>query len=215
MCRQPLVDQSLTQQQPPKTDESMESTASTASIDTAETIETPSRRRSTKVKFSTIEIRKYNKVLGDNPACSSGAPTQLDWDYSVLPTKTIDDYEENRLPRRRRVHLALTPITRRNSMHYHFGYSHEEIDEAAEAIKKIKKQRQSTKKLKSNGHKERTQEVVQNVTRRIKRTFSKEKIYYKSEWEQYRNGAPNVRDGVYVGTRCVIRPQQPLPLTVN
>jgi hypothetical protein len=136
-------------------------------------------RRTRKVQFDTIEIRKYNKVLGDNPACRDGPPTQLDWEYSVLPSTSIDEYEEKRRPRRLRRHLALTSITRRNSMFYHFGYTHEEIDEAAEAIKKIQKQRQVTKKLKSNGKKERTQEVFENVTKTIKRTFSKEKLNYK------------------------------------
>ena len=70
-------------------------------------------------------------------------------------------------------------------MYYHFGYSHEEIDKASEGIKRIKKNRVITKSLKSNGHMEKTQEVVQNVTRRIKRTFSKEKIYNKVDWDAY------------------------------
>lgn len=61
-------------------------------------------------------------------------------------------------------------------MHYHFGYSHDEIDRAAEAVKKIQKQREVTRRLSKNA--EKTQEVVQTVTRRIKRTFSREKIYY-------------------------------------
>jgi hypothetical protein len=128
------------------------------------------------LRFTTIEIRKYDRTLGDNPAVSNGPPIQLDWTYSVLPVVTVDDYETNRLPRRPKRHLSLSPITRRNSMYYHFGYSHDEIDRAADSVKKIQKQREVTRKLSKNA--EKTQEVVQNVTRKIKRTFSREKLYY-------------------------------------
>ena len=49
----------------------------------------------TKVTFSTIEIRGYNMVLGDNPSCSRGPPIQLGWSYHVeLPSTTsVDEYE--------------------------------------------------------------------------------------------------------------------------
>lgn len=172
--------------------------------------QTESRKTARSVKFSTIEIRKYNRILGDNPACTSGPPTQLDWGYTSLPSKTLDEYEDNRLPRRTRRHLALTSITRRNSMYYHFGYTHEEIDKAAEGIKKFRKQRDITKSLRTNGHKEKTQEAVQNVTRRIKRTFSKEKIYIKSEWDQFRTGSAG--PGSLISTTCIMRAQDPVTL---
>lgn len=138
------------------------------------------------LQFTTIEIRKYNRTLGDHPSCSDGPPVQLDWEYTIEPKTDIDEYEKNRLPRRSRRHLALTSITRRNSMYYHFGYTHDEIDKATESVKKIKKQRNVTKKLGTSI--EKTQEVVQNVTRRIKRTFSREKLHKRSEWEHFTHG---------------------------
>lgn len=144
-----------------------------------------SRKKQKKsVRFGTINIRKYNRILGDNPACSSGCPVQLDWDSYPQPIVPIDEYETNRLPRRTRRHLQLTAITRRNSLHYHFGYTHAEIEQGAEEIKKIKKQRLLTKSLTTNM--EKREEFVQNVTRKIKRTFSREKIYYKPEWDQFK-----------------------------
>ena len=134
------------------------------------------------VRFSSIAIRKYDKTLGDNPSCTDGCPTTLDWTYSVQPVVSIDEYETNRLPRRTRRHLVLTSITRRNSMFYHFGFSHEEIDKAAESIKKFQKQRQYTKKL-SKKH-EKTQEIVQNVTRKLRRIVSREKMDWNQSTEQ-------------------------------
>lgn len=67
-------------------------------------------------------------------------------------------------------------------MYYHFGYSHEEIDKCAESVKKTQVQRKITKKLSKKA--EKTQEVVQTLTRRIKRTFSREKIYWDQPNEQ-------------------------------
>ncbi len=67
-------------------------------------------------------------------------------------------------------------------MFYHFVYSHEEIDKAAESIKKFQKQRQYTKKL-SKKH-EKTQEIVQNVTRKLRRIVSREKMDWNQSTEQ-------------------------------
>jgi hypothetical protein len=171
--------------------DSFSSSSSNASIEISNEINSESntiasdnnRQRPKKsVQFKDIETRKYDRTLGDNPSVTDGCPIALDWTYTSLPAVSIDEYEMHRLPRRTRRHLALTPITRRNSMYYHFGYSHEEIDKCAEAVKKTKHQRCVTKKLSKN--KEKTQEVLQTVTRRMKRTFSRAKIY----WDQ-----PNVQ----------------------
>lgn len=149
------------------------------------TMENSSPKKEKKsVRFGSINIRKYNRILGDNPACSNGCPVQLGWDSFPQPIVPIDEYETNRLPRRTRRHLQLTAITRRNSLHYHFGYTHTEIEQGAEEIKKIKKQRLMTKSLTTNM--EKREEFVQNVTRKIKRTFSREKIYYRPEWDQFK-----------------------------
>ena len=53
--------------------------------------------RPRKLQFSTIEVREYNRTLGDNPACTCGPPTQLDWDYAVTCNTTLDEYEKKAL----------------------------------------------------------------------------------------------------------------------
>lgn len=57
-------------------------------------------------------------------------------------------------------------------MHNHFGYSHDEIDEASRGIKKVRKQRNKSKVIKSGGMKEKAQEAGQMVMKGLKRTFS-------------------------------------------
>ena len=158
--------------------ETVAETVADVNADTTEESNKQQNKVKKSVRFSSIAIRKYDKTLGDNPSCTDGCPTTLDWTYSVQPVVSIDEYETNRLPRRIRRHLVLTSITRRNSMFYHFGFSHEEIDEAAKSIKKFQKQRQDTKKLSKK--QEKTQEIVQKVTRNLKRIVSREHI----DWNQ-------------------------------
>lgn len=97
------------------------------------------------LQFSTVEIREYNRILGDNPACSAGPPTQLDWDYNILIHTTLDEYEEKRAPSKSLLDLCLTPFLRRFMMHSEFGYSHDEINKACKAIQKTRLQRAKTK----------------------------------------------------------------------
>lgn len=53
-----------------------------------------------------------------------------------------------------------------------WGYSHDEIEEASRGIKKVRKQREKSKVVKSGGRKERAQEVGQMVVKGLRRTFS-------------------------------------------
>jgi len=54
-------------------------------------------------------------------------------------------------------------------MVHHFGCSHEEVDEAARGIKKIRKQRARTKSL--SPAVERRQEVVELIARKMRKTL--------------------------------------------
>merc|ERR1712238_242161 len=40
------------------------------------------RRTASTVSFKAVEIREYDRAIGDNPSCSSGPPIALDWNYS-------------------------------------------------------------------------------------------------------------------------------------
>jgi hypothetical protein len=37
------------------------------------------------VRFSTVEIREYDMIVGDHPCCSAGLPLSLDWKYNPVP----------------------------------------------------------------------------------------------------------------------------------
>ena len=125
------------------------------------------RTKKERVQFGNLQMRFYNRVLGDNPACQTGPPLELDWSYNknnIFDT-SVDDYEIHRLPRRTRRQLVMTNITRRNMMIYHFGCTHDDIDKAANGIKKIQRQREVTKSL--SPAVERRQEMKENLTKML------------------------------------------------
>ncbi|GFH57582.1 hypothetical protein CTEN210_14058 [Chaetoceros tenuissimus] len=130
------------------------------------------------VRFSTIEIRLFDRTIGDNPSCSDGVPITLDWNYTMLPAKDLQEYEDNRIPKRNKNHLALTKITRKNQMHTHFGYSYKEIEKASKKIEKVKKHREATKYLSRNT--ERVQEIGENVKHGLQKVlFLNRDLRYK------------------------------------
>ena len=51
---------------------------------------------SREVSFDCIRIQKYPMVLGDNPACTIGAPVTLDWVHEEEEVYDIDVYEAER-----------------------------------------------------------------------------------------------------------------------
>jgi hypothetical protein len=61
------------------------------------------------VSFDTIEIREYERVVGDNPSCSKGPPISIGWECLLCRLYRISDYENHiRGPRRtkKEFHLA-------------------------------------------------------------------------------------------------------------
>lgn len=98
------------------------------------------------IQFTTIEIRTYNRILGDNPACSCGPPTELGWDFKEECSTSLDNYECNRQPLRPKLELALSAFERRYLLHSRFGFTHQEITQACANIQKIRKQRAWSKR---------------------------------------------------------------------
>ena len=130
-----------------------------------------SRDKKPSVHFGSVHIRKYNYILGDNPACSCGSPTSLGWNYTTMEDPiSLNQYEVDRGPRLHgmRRSLKMIPMTRRNILHNVSGYTHQEIDAAAEEIKVIRKQREKSKQISSSPVKD----AVRAIGKKIKRTLS-------------------------------------------
>lgn len=61
------------------------------------------------VIFDKIEIREYERIVGDNPSCSRGPPISIGWEYLLGYQYPLNDYEQLIRPPRRskkEFHLA-------------------------------------------------------------------------------------------------------------
>jgi len=101
-------------------------------------------RRGT-ITFGQVNIREYERVLGDNPSITSGPPLSIGWRYSPSTLNmSIDDYEENKgLPRSLSEYIVPENI-RVATLKEHAGIPHREIANAVRDIQKTKSQRRKT-----------------------------------------------------------------------
>lgn len=116
---------------------------------------------SSSVHFGTVEIRKYVRCLGDNPACSNGPPITIDWKYQEAGAIPVDDYDDDRErePPIQVSYYDRVEILRR------LGYSRQEMLEAERQRKKDQALREETVyRLKFMEREEKTE----NVKRKIK-----------------------------------------------
>lgn len=82
------------------------------------------------VSFGTVVIREHRLCLGNNPACSSGPPTAIEWKTHRSLKLSVDEYEDlihtSTIERRSRKDLVM-PRKVREEMLRRRGYSRKEI----------------------------------------------------------------------------------------
>jgi hypothetical protein len=99
------------------------------------------------VSFDRISVRLYAMELGDNPACTIGAPVQLSWHFEDdNDNKDLDEYEAARRPRRSLRQLILN-YYRRKDILKQAGYSDKEIRAAEKRVSRIQWQRRKSMPL--------------------------------------------------------------------
>lgn len=130
--------------------------------------ECPSR----KVIFSTIQIRRYPMILGDNPACRVGAPVSLGWEYEVLPDLSIDDYEAQRQGHRRTYlnHLILN-YYQRIAILERSGFGIEQFRAAEKQINRVRRQRAISLALSPF---ERVEQLAESGAKKVKRCLRRQ-----------------------------------------
>jgi len=103
------------------------------------------------VSFHSVDVREYDRTIGDNPSCRSGPPVSLDWSYSKKyeQPKALDEYEREREPDRvknlRGLHI--NKYRRRNLLSFNWGHSEEDMKSARQETKKLQRQRSLTQTL--------------------------------------------------------------------
>lgn len=107
------------------------------------------------ISFGDVTITEFGYQLGDNPACSSGAPVQIAWvnkEDSQAVTLDLDMYEyckKNKSPtsnkeRKRRLKELQMDVPTRAQILLKAGYTLDEIANATLKVEQIQKQRQES-----------------------------------------------------------------------
>lgn len=134
----------------------------------------PSVSEQKSVRFDSLQIREYDRVLSDNPSTSSGPPIGIGWRYS--PEETVVDLEEYETAhedlRRTKRELAIPPFVRERMLR-EAGFSRNEIKLATKRVKKDKEQRiHSVQHQKFDPLIERVETVKKGVAHLLKRRSS-------------------------------------------
>jgi len=127
-----------------------ESVCSTTSVP-----QSPRSRSRPPVSFSTIEIRQYERILGDNPSSQSGPSLSIGWNYDKNKTivKNIDDYEDEcqarendneRAQRQTKSGRMLLQRHEREEILKSLGYSRAEMASAIRQNNRCKSRRRQT-----------------------------------------------------------------------
>jgi hypothetical protein len=128
-------------------------------------------RRQRQVQFSVVQVREYERIIGDHPDVSVGPPLSLGWKYEEIKPKPLDDYEQSRISKG---DYHLSSFIRKDILVYRFGISEEEIRNVEREVRRIKIQRFETARQGKAG--EKRDVVMQSAKRKLRRTFSKEKL---------------------------------------
>ncbi|KAL3917326.1 MAG: hypothetical protein SGILL_004763 [Bacillariaceae sp.] len=95
------------------------------------------------VSFGDVQVREYERIVGDHPDVKVGVPLSISWAFVQKEPMSLEQYED--LPKRRG-NLRMTSITRKNILHNVFGIPEEEIRQAEVENRKINKKREQTSK---------------------------------------------------------------------
>mmetsp|Transcript_1540 Transcript_1540/g.2103 ORF Transcript_1540/g.2103 Transcript_1540/m.2103 type:complete len:401 (-) Transcript_1540:36-1238(-) len=98
------------------------------------------------ISFSSVEIRDYDRAIGDNPCVSSGVPLSLDWNYNAATEHDLEEYEnfkESSGGGRTRAEMQM-PSLMRSRVLKEFGANPAEIRKATKEASQVKKGRLKT-----------------------------------------------------------------------
>jgi hypothetical protein len=122
------------------------------------------------VQFDSVEMREFNRTIGDNPSVSRGVPISLGWNYNPTPIiQSVDEYEMFREPRRSKNELALPPSTRADILNGEWGIPLRELQETISETNHIRTQRWQT--ARQDPIQQRREELLETAKRRLGRAF--------------------------------------------
>jgi len=128
------------------------------------------RKSNSQVSFQSVNIREYDRTLGDNPSCTSGPPISLDWSYSEKGEIAINEFESSKS--RGRYSTRVSKVQRENMLKFGLGIADEEIIAAKKDKKRIQRNRAISKMISPFW---RVEDAVESLKRKASRKFSKKR----------------------------------------
>ncbi|KAI2497489.1 hypothetical protein MHU86_16991 [Fragilaria crotonensis] len=133
------------------------------------------RKESQRTVFSTLEVREYPMILGDNPSCLEGPPISIDWahDPSTQFILDVNTFERMRGIRRRSDELVLSRSAREKRIKA-IGFSSNDI---AKVVRQVRKERHHRMVSSQQSSLDPIHEAVESATSGIKKMFAFKRSY--------------------------------------
>jgi hypothetical protein len=163
-------------------EEEQSNTASTGSLSGSSDMDAGEEQtvkddRLTRVGFTFVQIRSFDRIVGDHPDVRNGGPPlSIGWDYVQGHPLDLDDYENYKAEVLKISNkpwmfgLRRLSSGRRRDVLKMFDATQDEIEKAEAEVRRVQKLRQQTNKQTKMSS--RTEEMVQSAKRKVKRTFS-------------------------------------------
>eukprot|EP00934_Nitzschia_sp_Nitz4_P005736 Nitzschia sp. Nitz4//scaffold116_size91068//5492//6342//NITZ4_004945-RA/size91068-augustus-gene-0.50-mRNA-1//1//CDS//3329533539//5726//frame0 len=97
-----------------------------------------------RTSFDSVVIREYGRTIGDNPACSSGPPLCISWDYNVLGKVKLNEFERNRPPRRTNFEMVIPRKEREEMLKSEWNMTQRQVADAVRKNVRCRMQRVAT-----------------------------------------------------------------------
>lgn len=123
------------------------------------------------VNFSTVHVRYYERILGDNPSCTNGPPLGIGWNFIEKGKKKVDDWEMERGRLRSTSELVLNRRQREKIIES-LGYKEKDI---AAAVRELNKARYQRRQTVNNLGAQKMEEAVENAKRKMKKLLFMER----------------------------------------
>lgn len=158
------------------------------------------RSHKTKVSFSNVEVRQYERILGDNPAVSCGPPISIGWNYLEERTVRvpIDDYEYYHCGYHDDCEMILSR-EERAEMLLDLGFDQKEIARSVRINYKLKRNRRQTV---NNLSVMPIEEAVESAKKSVSRLFQGKKRREHRKYKEWRENVYDGFDNVSLSTKC-------------
>jgi hypothetical protein len=122
-----------------------------------------------RVSFGAIEVREYERIIGDHPLTKVGVPLSLGWGYYERDSVPIAKYESERVSKNT---LRMSSITRKNILHNVYGIPEEELRAAEKEVRIINSRNQ--KHQRETELKNKTKSTLKKLGNKFRKVLSAE-----------------------------------------